>query len=219
MNLTHPHLKKILDSLADRFPVLARSVQAAQKPAIRLIDKDIQLYKKLRGQAKRFPLVAKLVLFAARPLIFITWLGILLVISLYYDGVPGTFTVSSLTIVNTGMVMISALATSWLTRIVKHTIKRARPYLAMAKLPPMFTQGRLDSFPSEHSAVAFAIGTMAVLLHFELGVFALLSAFVVALGRVMAGVHYPFDVIAGGLLGAAIASSIAAVVRFFPITF
>lgn len=63
-----------------------------------------------------------------------------------------------------------------------------------------------SSFPSDHAAVYF---TLAICLYFvsrKLGIFALCWAFFVTnLPRVYLGLHYPTDIVAGALLGIAIA--------------
>ena len=57
------------------------------------------------------------------------------------------------------------------------------------------------SFPSAHTAVAFAIASALAYAHASFGFIAFAVAFLVAFGRVGAGVHYPSDVIAGALVG------------------
>lgn len=58
------------------------------------------------------------------------------------------------------------------------------------------------SFFSAHAATAFAIATVVYLLHSKTsGIILLLLAFLVALGRVLANVHYPIDVIIGAGVG------------------
>jgi len=57
------------------------------------------------------------------------------------------------------------------------------------------------SFPSAHTAVAFAIASALAYAHASFGFIAFAVAFLVAFGRVGAGVHYPSDVMAGALVG------------------
>jgi membrane-associated phospholipid phosphatase len=84
---------------------------------------------------------------------------------------------------------------------LKYVVGRPRPAGAGALLGP-----ELDSFPSGHAtsvfAVATALGASYPALRWPL--FALASA--IALGRVYLGRHYLSDVIAGALIGLAIAS-------------
>ncbi|MEQ4207345.1 phosphatase PAP2 family protein [Actinopolymorpha sp. B17G11] len=61
------------------------------------------------------------------------------------------------------------------------------------------------SFPSNHAVLAAGIAAGLAVLRPRLSVVALPLAVVVALLRVVAGVHYPHDVVAGALIGATVA--------------
>jgi undecaprenyl-diphosphatase len=61
------------------------------------------------------------------------------------------------------------------------------------------------SFPSDHASAAFAIAVTVFLLDRVVGGIFLVAAFAIATGRVVAGVHYPADVLAGALVGTAAA--------------
>lgn len=64
-----------------------------------------------------------------------------------------------------------------------------------------------SSLPSDHATLFFALAVGLWLVDRRFGVFALLwSLFVVCLPRIYFGFHYPSDIIAGGLLGAATAA-------------
>lgn len=57
------------------------------------------------------------------------------------------------------------------------------------------------AFPSGHAATAFAMAWTIFRHDRKMGAIYLLSAFAVGISRVLANVHYPIDIIAGGLLG------------------
>lgn len=89
---------------------------------------------------------------------------------------------------------------------VKLLVRRRRP--EMAGLPPLTDTPTQLSFPSAHAATSFA----AAGLYRRLGVpalplYGLASA--LSLSRLYLGVHYPSDVLAGALLGGAVAGSVA----------
>jgi undecaprenyl-diphosphatase len=92
-------------------------------------------------------------------------------------------------------------------KLIKTALNRERPFAShravRALLPPLDRY----SFPSGHTlhAVAFTI----MLAHYfpALLVIAVPFAISVALSRVMLGLHYPTDVLAGALVGAAIANA------------
>ena len=109
-----------------------------------------------------------------------------------------------------GMGLASAAVTSAVVNLAaKRLGARRRPDRETGEVPlarhvPMPESA---SFPSGHSAAAFAFATGVgrVLPHAALPL--RLLAAVVAYSRVHTGVHYPGDVVAGSLLGAALAEA------------
>ena len=69
------------------------------------------------------------------------------------------------------------------------------------------------SFPSDQTAAAFAGGEVIAWSAPAAGTALRLTAAATALARVAAGVHYPSDVIAGGVLGVAVGRTATAVAR------
>lgn len=57
------------------------------------------------------------------------------------------------------------------------------------------------SFPSNHSACSSVIACVCFFIHPTLGLFLLLCSFITGITRVMCGLHYLFDVLAGWLIG------------------
>lgn len=70
----------------------------------------------------------------------------------------------------------------------------------------LLIEHREDStFPSKHAAVAFTAAFGIFLQKKKLGIWLLLLALGIALSRVIAGVHYPLDILAGAIIGISIA--------------
>jgi undecaprenyl-diphosphatase len=66
-----------------------------------------------------------------------------------------------------------------------------------------------SSFPSDHAVLFFTLATGFYLVSRRLGLLMYLySAVFIALPRVYLGIHYPSDILAGALLGVAIASTV-----------
>jgi undecaprenyl-diphosphatase len=107
-------------------------------------------------------------------------------------------------------VAVTVFGASLLSTTVKHLVSRVRPCVEGGGLCPHST-----SFPSGHALASAAFWTMAaVLLLPVLGRRAwwlLAIPPVVALTRVLLGVHYPSDVVAGLLMGGCWAAAWTAV--------
>jgi undecaprenyl-diphosphatase len=91
-------------------------------------------------------------------------------------------------------------------KVISELVDRARPFVADAHGVHLFAAHAADpGFPSDHATAAFAIATAIVLRKRGWGIFALVAATILSVGRVALGVHYPSDVLAGAALGTAAA--------------
>jgi undecaprenyl-diphosphatase len=98
---------------------------------------------------------------------------------------------------------------SMVTHVLKEAFGRARPPVADPGLGSLTSIPGNPSFPSGHSATAFAAATAVAILCPRLRPAALVIAAAVALSRVYLRVHFPLDVIAGALLGAGLGALFA----------
>ena len=90
--------------------------------------------------------------------------------------------------------------------LLKNLIARARPYEVVEGLTRLIEAQTDYSFPSGHAGASFAAAVIFfIYLPKKLGVPALVLAILISLSRLYLGVHYLTDVLAGGLMGTAIA--------------
>lgn len=136
--------------------------------------------------------------------LFITKLGdagfIFLVLSVLLLIVPGTR--------KTGIAAgVSLGVTSLLVNLIlKKLFCRVRPYEWGTGLELLIEKQSDYSFPSGHTAAAFAVAVVVYrLLPKKYGVPVLIFAFLMGISRIYVGVHYLGDIIGGALTGTAVA--------------
>jgi undecaprenyl-diphosphatase len=115
----------------------------------------------------------------------------------------------------TALWFFGSLVTSFvILKIAQHIYPGVRPFVAEHGVVQLIKHAPGTSFPSDHTTVAAAIafGILFLTRFKATGWLLLLGAVIVGVARIAAGVHYPFDILAGlatGLVG----SGILAIVR------
>lgn len=100
------------------------------------------------------------------------------------------------------MIITSLVVTTILGEgIIKHIIKRARPFVDMIEHKLLISKPITYSFPSGHTASSFAAAGVLVAMNNKLSVYAVILASLIAFSRVYLNVHYPTDVVTGIILG------------------
>jgi undecaprenyl-diphosphatase len=94
--------------------------------------------------------------------------------------------------------------------VIGRVVDRPRPFVSHPQIHAFLAHAPDPGFPSDHATAAFAI---AAVLLVRLGRWTspvLIAAAALAVSRVLVGVHYPDDVLAGALLGTAAAALVCA---------
>jgi undecaprenyl-diphosphatase len=96
---------------------------------------------------------------------------------------------------------------------LKRLTGRERPYVDRPEPEPLMATGSDLAFPSGHATTSFAGAVLLAVLVPRLALPFFVLAAAIAWSRVYVGVHFPLDVAAGALLGAAAAFALRALLR------
>jgi len=96
-------------------------------------------------------------------------------------------------------------------------VAETRPYVVHPHALVLVSKTSDPSFPSDHAAMAGAVAVGLFLVSWRLGLLATVCAVVMAFARVYVGAHFPQDVLAGLVLGGAVAALMWLVFRI-PVT-
>ncbi len=97
---------------------------------------------------------------------------------------------------------LMAVLIAWVaTQVVKSIFPTERPFERNGKNILTVTVPGDNSFPSSHTAIAFALSTTIWLHDKKVGSAFFFCALLIGLGRILGNVHYPQDIMGGGIIG------------------
>jgi undecaprenyl-diphosphatase len=111
------------------------------------------------------------------------------------------------------LVLAADAAADLLAFAVKRFVDVDRPAVRYAHPKALVAVPQDHSFPSGHAATSFACATILTLAFPRLVVPLYVLAAAIAFSRVYVGVHYPFDLVGGALLGVAVATALHLLAR------
>ena len=129
--------------------------------------------------------------------------GVLLFAALLLAGILTSRGGGTRTLAAAGWACVGALLAVAVNQPVGHLFAEARPYATHPDLLRLADPTRDFSFPSDHAVMAGAVAAGLLLVSRRLGLVAAAAALVMAFARVYIAAHYPWDVVAGLALGAA----------------
>ncbi len=104
-----------------------------------------------------------------------------------------------------GFIFVSVAVPGIIAAVLKVAIGRARPMLmdevGIFNFTPFAGDWRYAGFPSGHATTAFALACALYFLFGKRAGIVFIAAFLISLSRIVDGVHYFSDVIAGSMLG------------------
>lgn len=150
----------------------------------------------IHGFANRLPLLDAIGIFFASYLIFALAVAVFALVNKSGLSFASTFPSSAYFF----SIIILPIAVNAIIGVIAF---RERPFAAFDFEPLIAISASSKSFPSDHTAVAFALAALGVLTRPRLAIALFFVAFLIGLGRIYAGIHYPSDIIAGALVGIA----------------
>lgn len=99
-----------------------------------------------------------------------------------------------------------AVLISWvISYLLKYLFPTLRPFELNGNDVKVLITPSDSAFPSSHTSTAFAMSVTIFLHDRKIGWIYLICALLIGVGRVVANVHYPIDILGGALLGTLVA--------------
>ncbi|HLP44094.1 MAG TPA: phosphatase PAP2 family protein [Candidatus Nanoarchaeia archaeon] len=154
---------------------------------------DIFLFHSIYDLGEKLNLPQFVILFFAEDLAYIL-LGILLIYILYsskkHKQKIGIIVSLAVSIIISRYAIVEGFRTFW---------HRPRPFVELNLFEIVSESSH--SFPSAHASIFSAISTVIFFHNRKMGIAFFCTTVVIGLGRILAGVHYPSDIVAGLIVG------------------
>lgn len=85
--------------------------------------------------------------------------------------------------------------------IIKHLIRRSRPFIKVNQGALLISKPMTYSFPSGHAASSFSVVGVFIIQNSHMSIYIISLASLIAFSRLYLKVHYPSDVLSGMILG------------------
>lgn len=106
---------------------------------------------------------------------------------------------------------LASAAALLIAGVISAIVDRPRPFVSHPQIHAFLAHVPDAGFPSDHATAAFAIAGVLLLRHGLRTVPILVAAALLAVSRVVIGLHYPSDVLAGAVLGLLVAVAVCRV--------
>ncbi|MFA6273766.1 MAG: phosphatase PAP2 family protein [Candidatus Paceibacterota bacterium] len=105
------------------------------------------------------------------------------------------------------LVFFSSALAWFLAFILKLIIQSPRPTMVFQNVSALLTKTDF-AFPSGHATFFMALGVSLFFCHKKIGDWFIFFALLIGIARIMAGVHFPIDILGGFILGILVACTI-----------
>lgn len=133
------------------------------------------------------------------------WLLIILIVVIIYAKFKNKENLKKVAI----LALCALLFADLIAYIIKVVVQEPRPFMTLDDVRLLVYEKGMFSFPSGHATSTLAVVTIFVLKirdlvekHFNAArILLILFAVIIMFSRIYCGVHYPFDVLAGAIIG------------------
>lgn len=159
---------------------------------------DWALFQALNSLAGRWPAADRIVELLMNDYALPTALSALLVVLWFRGRTPEERRADHAAVVHTIVALIVASA---VVKLLNLCFVRPRPFTDHEGVQLLFYHPSDSSLPSNSVTVAFVLAVGAAQRSVRLGALGIVMGVLLGLSRVVGGVHYPLDILAGALLG------------------
>ncbi len=109
-------------------------------------------------------------------------------------------------LIKEGIRLVVVVCISWsISYLIKNIVRFPRPFLRFPnEVTQLFDYGGFNSFPSGHATLFMALAVIVSLHHKHIGYLFIFFAIIISIARVMSGIHFPIDILAGWIIGGGI---------------
>lgn len=152
---------------------------------------NIDAFRAVNDLGKQYPFLNSTMTFVAEYMVYF----LALIIVVYW------FTRSNQNRMMIVQAMIAFVIAEVIGKIAGKFHSNYQPFAELPNVNKLVEHAVDNSFPSDHTILFFSICFSFWLVHKKIGWLWITLAFCVAISRIWVGVHYPFDVITGALIG------------------
>ena len=151
-----------------------------------------QLFIAINNFAGRWSWLDSLMIFSAEYLMYVMILVVLVYVIWNYK------LWKNMALVAIGSAIVARFGVA---ELIRYFYYHARPYWVIAETHLLLTRSTQSSFPSGHTIFMFALATGVYQYNKKAGTWFYASAILVGFARIFVGVHWPYDIVAGAVLG------------------
>lgn len=176
---------------------------------------NIQVFQFLNSFALQYPLLDKVIVFLATIFGVLLSLAVVFFLLFHQDkNVSGRLFKDVKQKIGEVLIIFIAAAGAWvIAHVIKSIVGAPRPFLLLENVNLLLDHGGFDSFPSGHAMFFGALATSLFFYHRKFSIIFGIGALLIGLARIIAGIHFPVDVLVGYILGGLLAWVVYSLIR------